>query len=107
MILLPWVNKVVIVFAVDRFFPSACRTIMYEKIQDGAHRQLQIYLANRSSLYRVRKSNKIKIYKINSYLLDTSSCISFRALLTAEGIFFPSNLHALVFRSSFVLSVLP
>ena len=37
MILLPWVDKVVIVFAVDQFFPSACGTIMYEKIQDGAH----------------------------------------------------------------------
>ena len=64
MIHLPWVNKVVIVFFVDQFFPSDCRTIMYERLQDGAHLQLQIYLANRSSLYRVRKSNKIKIYKI-------------------------------------------
>ena len=45
MILLPWVNKVVTVFAVDQFFPSACRTIMYEKkIQDGAHLQLQILI---------------------------------------------------------------
>ena len=46
MIHLPWVNKVVIVFFVDQFFPSACRTIMYERLQDGAHLQLQIYLAN-------------------------------------------------------------
>ena len=42
MIRLPWVNKVVIVFAVDQFFPSACRNIMYKKIQDGAHLELQI-----------------------------------------------------------------
>ena len=48
-----------------------------------------------SALCRVRKINQSETYT-GSYLLDTSSWMSFRASFTAEDIFVASILHAFV-----------